>query len=74
MAKANKFLSSTIAEKLTDRGVLIATWLLMNDDMPAELTFMLEAWTRDPGYDAASCERALGYVARQFGYPAELLD
>jgi len=30
--------------------------------------------TSDPGYDPELTERALGYVARQFGYPAELLD
>lgn len=74
MAIANEHIGSAIANKLTDRGLLIATWLLLNDAMPAEVTFMLEALTSDPGYDAATCERALGYVALQFGYPAELLD
>ena len=75
MAKANEYISSTIANGLTDRGVLIATWLLRNDAMPAEMTFMLEYMTRDSNYDVRDrTERALEYVARQFGYPAELID
>jgi len=74
MATSNEVISYSIAKKLTDRGLMIATWLLLNDAYPAEITFMLEAMTRDPGYDPELTERALGYVARQFGYPAELLD
>ena len=60
--------------KLTRRGQRFALWLLNNDSMPAEVNFMLESWTSSEEYDPAVCERALEYVARQFGYGTDPME
>lgn len=61
------YISFDVLAKLTKRGAKLALWLLNNDAMPAEVNFMLESWTSSEEYDPAVCERALEYVARQFG-------
>ena len=49
-------------------------YLLDNDAMPAELSYLLEAWVEDAEYNCAVAERSLRYVALQFGYPADPMD
>jgi len=49
-------------------------YLLDNDAMPVELSYLLEAWVEDVEYNCAVAERSLRYVALQFGYPAEAID
>ena len=49
-------------------------YLLDNDAMPVELSYLLEAWVEDAEYNCAVAERSLRYVALQFGYPTDPMD